>query len=278
MNRMHILMISYTALLLIALAAWHTERLYVGGLAIAPLLFIAYHASRPVALATALVAGALLAMLDRDLFPGASRIVMPPAMDALILSATLCGAVLIAESLRRSSAQNEALRVRLHHARTQAERDVLTGIPNRGYFLRRLSEAIGSADHRPVAVLFADLDGFKAVNDTAGHITGDAVLQAAAERLRRALRSHDVIARIGGDEFAILIDCLHDYEEAHAIAEQIQRAIAQPFSIGHQVFSLGVTVGVSFYPRDAVDARSLLRVSDARMYREKAAKRRYTPR
>lgn len=274
MTRPYILIISYASLLLIALAAWHTERLYVGGLAVLPLLFIAYHCSRLVALTTAIIAGVLLAMLDRDMLPGAGRVFMPPVFDAVILSATLCATVLIARTLRRSSAQNILLRESLHRAQREAERDALTGIPNRRYFLRLLTDTIASAGNRPIAVLFADLDGFKQVNDTAGHAIGDAVLELAAERLRRALRSGDVIARIGGDEFAILIDRLEDYGEAPAIAAQIEHVIAHPFSVGDRRFTLGITLGASFYPRDATDAKTLLRLSDARMYREKAAKRR----
>jgi diguanylate cyclase (GGDEF)-like protein len=197
-------------------------------------------------------------MLDRDLLPAASRITLPPAMDAVILSGTLCATVLIAE--------------RLHHARRQAEHDALTGIPNRGYFLRRLSERVAS-DSRPAAVLFADLDGFKAINDTAGHATGDVVLELAAQRLQRALRSKDVLARIGGDEFVILIDGLGNRNEAHEIVKHIESAIAHPFHVADRQFMLGVTVGVSFYPDDATNGEALLRVSDARMYRKKAAKR-----
>lgn len=274
LTRNLVVTVSYAALLLIALAAWYTERIYVGGLAIVPLLFIAYHCSRPVALGTALAGGIVLAILDRDLLlPAGPHIAVPPALDAFILSITLCATVLVAETLRNSSAQNTLLRESLHHARTMAERDMLTGIPNRHYFLRRLSETLGGSYHRPIAVLFADLDGFKAVNDTAGHVTGDAVLQLAAERLQRALRANDVIARIGGDEFAIIIDRVDNEREAHEVAQHIERAIADPFSVGDRHFTIGVTVGVSFYPSDATDAKTLLRISDSRMYREKAAKR-----
>lgn len=278
MTRTQVVAVAYAALLLIALLAWHTERLYVGGLAVVPLLFIAYHCSRGVALLTAILSGIVLTVLDRDLLPAPSRIELPPALDGLILSGTLCATVLVAENLRRSSTQNLLLRQRLHHARKAAERDPLTGIPNRVYFLRRLSERIASADRRPAAVLFADLDGFKAINDTAGHVTGDTVLELAAERLQHALRSNDVIARMGGDEFAILIDGMDDPNEAREIVRHIERVIANPFRVGGRQFTLGVTVGVSFYPSDATDAKSLLHVSDARMYREKSAKKTFPQR
>jgi diguanylate cyclase (GGDEF)-like protein len=199
-------------------------------------------------------------MLDRDMLPDAGRITLPPMLDAVILCGTLGATVLIAEALR--------------HARSQAEHDVLTRIPNRAFFLRRLTAAIAKSRGRPIAVLFADLDGFKSVNDTAGHGTGDSVLELAAERLQHALRSNDIIARIGGDEFAILVDDLSDPDQTHEIVRHIERVIADPFRIGDRHFELGVTVGVSFYPNDGRDAKSLLRVSDTRMYSQKAAKRR----
>jgi diguanylate cyclase (GGDEF)-like protein len=128
-------------------------------------------------------------------------------------------------------------------------------------------------DHRcRAAVLFADLDGFKAINDSAGHAVGDTVLELAAERLEHALRSNDIIARIGGDEFAILID-VADRREAHEIIRHVERVMADPFRVGDRQFTLGVTLGASFYPDDGTDAKSLLRISDTRMYRGKAAKR-----
>jgi diguanylate cyclase (GGDEF)-like protein len=263
-SRAQVVVLSYAALLLIAVLAWHTERLYVGGLAIVPLLFIAYHCARPVAFVTALVAGFLLAALDRDLLPGASRIVLPPVLDAVILSGTLCATVLIADRLQR--------------ARHEAERDSLTGIPNRAYFIRKLTERIASSHSRHAAVLFADLDGFKAINDSAGHVTGDAVLELAAERLQHALRSNDTIARIGGDEFAILVEDVDTEDRAREIVRHIERVIADPFRVGDHQFELGVTVGVSFYPNDGADAKSLLRVSDARMYSEKSVKIRHRTR
>jgi diguanylate cyclase (GGDEF)-like protein len=272
-SRAQVLVLSYSALLLLAIVAWHTERLYVGGLAIMPLLFIAYHTSRTVSILTALLAGVVLAMLDRDMLPGAGRIVLPPAMDAVILASTLCATVVIAENLRRSSLQNLFLRQRLHNVQRQAERDALTGIPNRVYFLRHLSQRIASTNRRPAAVLFADLDGFKAINDGAGHVVGDTVLELAAERLQHALRSNDVLARIGGDEFAVLIDMAHR-SEVYEIIRHVERVMADPFRVGDRQFMLGITVGASFYPDDATDAKALLCISDSRMYREKAAKRR----
>lgn len=259
MKRTRVLVLSYAALVLIALAGWHTERLYIGSLAVVPLLFIAYHTTRPTALLTAVISGVLLAALDRDMIPGAMRLLLPAPLDAVILSSTLCAVVLVAEALR--------------HAHQQAEHDVLTRIPNRNYFLKRLNEAIRTAKDGRIAVLFADLDGFKAVNDTSGHAAGDAVLTHAAERLRHVVRSHDVLARIGGDEFAVLLHDFNDKGEVEIIGRHIENAIAQPFHVGDRRFNLGITIGTSFYPDDGRDAETLLRLSDAKMYRLKNAKR-----
>src|SRR5690348_16280987 len=117
MRRTRVLVLAYASLLLIALASWQMERMYVGGIAVVPLLFIAYHSSRVVALTTAFAAGILLAVLDRDLLHSPESMNFPPALDIALLSATFCSTVVVAQALR--------------HARWEAESDVLTRIPNR---------------------------------------------------------------------------------------------------------------------------------------------------
>ena len=127
--------------------------------------------------------------------------------------------------------------------------------------------------HEYAGVLFADLDGFKDVNDRAGHIAGDRVLVLAAERLRHAIRTDDVLARIGGDEFAILIGRLHDRSEAETLASKIESQFSDPFRVEGQEFHLGVTIGVSIAPQDGLDPHVLLGIADERMYRLKQGKR-----
>lgn len=273
MGRAWIIAASYAALVAIGFAAWNTERLYVGALAVLPLLFIGYHARLWIALATAIPSGIVLAALDRDIGVATGRIVLPPAVDAAVLTCALCGAVIAAEALRRASIQNETLRANLQRARRHAERDALTGVANRRYFLQRLRGAIVTAKDAQAGILFCDLDAFKAVNDTAGHPAGDVVLRLAAERLQHAVRTEDVVARIGGDEFAVLIAPLLPAFDADAIAAQIEREFAQPFSVGGRSFSVGITIGCSVAPRDGTSPARLLELADERMYRIKQAKR-----
>lgn len=262
---------SYASLALISLVAWNTAQISVGALSVLPLLFIAYHCRLSVALGTAILMGIGLALLDYDVFGSGARIQIPPAAGAVVLSAALCGAVLTAEALRRASMQNVLLREHLQRARDAAGRDPLTGIANRMRFLEALSEAIAVSSGAPIAVIFGDLDGFKAVNDSVGHSTGDLVLRLAAERLLHAVRAKDLVARIGGDEFAILIQHLSD--GIHRPIETIEAEFRDPFHVQGRSFSVGITLGASFAPADGVIPEELLRIADERMYRAKQAKR-----
>lgn len=272
MGRIWILVASYAGLVAIGFAAWHAERLYVGALAVLPLLFIGYHARLWIALTTAIPSAIVLAALDSDMVPRSGRVTLPEPVDAIVLMSALCGAVIAAEALRRASIQNERLRMNLQRAKRHAEKDALTGVANRRYFLRRLHKAIASREHQ-AGVLFCDLDNFKAVNDTAGHPAGDAVLRIAAERLQHAVRASDVVARIGGDEFAVLVAPLSPGSDADAVMAQIEREFAQPFSVGGRSFDVGITIGCSIAPRDGTSPARLLELADERMYGKKEAKR-----
>jgi|GEM_PF-6032842 len=273
-HRLVVLTVSYAALIAASIFAYASSHAHVGVISIIPLLVIAYYARLSVALVTAAFSGALLAFLDRDVFPGGGFFHMSAAVDAVILVLSLCVVVFVAERLRISSLQNAALREHLQAARTQAEHDSLTGIPNRAFFLQHLRASIRSMTaNEYVGILFADLDGFKQVNDRAGHIAGDRVLVHAAERLRHTIRTNDVLARLGGDEFAILIAHLHDRSEADALTEKIEAQFSNPFSVENAEFKVGVTIGVSIAPQDGLDPNVLLRIADARMYDRKEAKR-----
>lgn len=278
MGRVWIVAASYAALVAIGFAAWRIQGLHVGALAVLPLLFIGYHARLWIALATAIPAGIVLTVWDHDVGTSAERLVLSPPLDAFVLICALSGAVIAAEALRRTSIQNELLRANLQRARRHAERDALTGVANRRYFLRRLHKAIVTKSDSQAGVLFCDLDGFKVVNDTAGHPAGDAVLRLAAERLQHAVRGGDVVARIGGDEFAVLITPLQPGFDADAMAAQIELEFAQPFSVGGRSFNVGITIGCSIAPRDGTSAARLLKLADERMYRTKLEKRETLPR
>jgi diguanylate cyclase (GGDEF)-like protein/PAS domain S-box-containing protein len=154
----------------------------------------------------------------------------------------------------------------------QALHDALTGLPNRALFLDRLGLALSRLERRPglAAVFFLDLDYFKVVNDSLGHLAGDQVLVAVAERLHQSLRDGDTAARLGGDEFAVLCDDLVDEGEALQIAERLGAAIASPpVSLAGRDLVVTVSIGVAFATHPSQRPESLLRDADAAMYRAK---------
>ncbi|GAB2616509.1 GGDEF-domain containing protein [Paractinoplanes abujensis] len=151
---------------------------------------------------------------------------------------------------------------RLHH---QAYHDPLTGLANRALFTERLTAALGT---RPVAVLFADLDDFKLINDSFGHGMGDRVLRAIAERLQRCVSSDDLVARLGGDEFAVLLD--HHAADAEPAGHRILKALREPFTIDGHTMGVGASLGlVVTEPGEPMTADALLRRADSAMYSSK---------
>jgi diguanylate cyclase (GGDEF)-like protein/PAS domain S-box-containing protein len=154
----------------------------------------------------------------------------------------------------------------------KAYHDPLTGLPNRALFLDRLEIALAQAERSqsPVAVLFLDLDDMKAINDTFGHRMGDQVLQAVGERLVRALRHGDTVARVGGDEFLILLANV-DSKEAEATAKKLLTKLSEPLLVERDELYLTTSVGVALYPVDGRDAETLIRNADGAMYRVKEA-------
>ena len=153
----------------------------------------------------------------------------------------------------------------------QALHDELTGLPNRALFLNRLKHSLLRAERNgsQVAVMFIDIDRFKVVNDSLGHDVGDQFLIQIAERLGRAVRAGDTVARCGGDEFVVLCEHVSGVSEATAAAQRLQRAFAEPFTLGtghtYTTASIGITLGGS----SETSADSLLRDADAAMYRAK---------
>jgi diguanylate cyclase (GGDEF)-like protein/PAS domain S-box-containing protein len=165
----------------------------------------------------------------------------------------------------------------------QARTDALTGLPNRMAFGQALDAVLMNArlnDARP-AVLFMDLDHFKAVNDTLGHEAGDQLLREVSQRLRRVLRSSDVVCRLGGDEFQVLLPSVDSVDVAIAVAHSIRAAVEVPFVIGVQQVRIGCCIGVSCYPDDGVTSSDLTKHADTAMYRAKELGRNhvqlYTP-
>ena len=153
-----------------------------------------------------------------------------------------------------------------------AHHDKLTGLPNRELFFDRLDyiRAISRREKRRFALLFIDLDGFKEVNDHHGHQAGDQVLREAAKRLGSCLRTSDVVARMGGDEFIVILSCIAHAEDARLVAQKILDNLAHPFALTEeQACSIGCSIGISVYPDDAKETEQLMSAADMAMYEVK---------
>ncbi|QJR11168.1 hypothetical protein DSM104443_02240 [Usitatibacter rugosus] len=160
-----------------------------------------------------------------------------------------------------------------HAARVEylAYHDGLTALPNRTLFSKLLGQSISQARRyrRQLAVIFLDLDGFKAVNDTLGHEGGDALLKQVAVRLRECLRDSDTVARLGGDEFVALLPELTQDKYAAIVAQKILAAIARPFMLDGQEVRVSASIGISVYPEDGTDEQALGKNADTAMYKAK---------
>jgi diguanylate cyclase (GGDEF)-like protein/PAS domain S-box-containing protein len=152
-----------------------------------------------------------------------------------------------------------------------ATHDALTLLPNRTMFGDRLSQALAQAHryNRHLALLFVDLDGFKTVNDTLGHDAGDMLLREVGARLRACLREGDVIGRIGGDEFVVLIEEFGALEQIALVARKIIDTVAQPVPVHGQECRVTASIGIAAYPQDGKDSQTLLKNADGAMYRAK---------
>ncbi len=152
-----------------------------------------------------------------------------------------------------------------------AHYDHLTDLPNRAYFSEALERILGQARRGgwTVGVLFIDLDRFKGVNDTLGHAAGDELLQQVAGRLLRCVRVRDVVGRLGGDEYALILPALDRPEHAGSVAAKILESFARPFEIGGRELFVTPSLGITLFPADGAEAGELLRNADAAMYRAK---------
>jgi diguanylate cyclase (GGDEF)-like protein len=158
----------------------------------------------------------------------------------------------------------------------RANYDSLTQLPNRLLGLDALSRAVSAAarDGRLLAVLFVDLDGFAAVNDSAGHAAGDQVLTQAASRLRACARTSDIVARLGGDEFAVVLREVREPRDAAVVARHAIEVLSMPYQLARTSTFLSASVGIAVFPNDGTDAEELLRHADLAMYKAKQSGRR----
>lgn len=152
-----------------------------------------------------------------------------------------------------------------------AHYDPLTALPNRTLFFDRLDQTLRHAQRYQLifSLLFLDLDRFKEINDTMGHDVGDLLLKIAAERIRSCVRSCDTVARMGGDEFTVILTRITEPDNSMMIAEKIIESLQQPFDLNGKEGSVGASIGVSIYPKSGDNADSLLQAADAAMYQAK---------
>lgn len=164
----------------------------------------------------------------------------------------------------------------LEHRRSELEHlarhDALTGLPNRALFDDRMAVALAAArrDDGRLALLFVDVDHFKPINDRLGHVVGDRVLEGVAARIRQCIRESDTAARVGGDEFVVLLPGIASTADAARVADKIRAAIDRPFVIDGHALAVSVSMGLAHYPQDGTDATTLARHADRAMYRDKA--------
>jgi len=154
-----------------------------------------------------------------------------------------------------------------------AYHDGLTGLPNRRSFGERLDQmlALARRHHHPAALMFIDLDGFKAVNDSLGHAAGDQLLQAVAGRVLACLREGDLLFRMGGDEFTVVLPRVAAASDADIVARRVLAEVARPVPLAGASAVVGASIGIALFPVDATDADALLRLADDAMYTAKSA-------
>jgi diguanylate cyclase len=218
---------------------------------------------------------------------GAARAAMDPLPQAVCEPAALRCALAVSqqqakaaqrkiETLTQSNwlLQQEVARLVRQVAQTRhfAYHDELTGLPNRSLLMDRLNQAIVQAarQHKRVALLLLDLDGFKSVNDRRGHAAGDELLRQAAQRLVACIRGADTACRYGGDEFVIMLPEFDGSESVSTVAEKVHIHLAAPYAIGGEAISVTASIGTATYPDDGENYHDLIEHADIAMYRAKA--------
>lgn len=192
--------------------------------------------------------------------------------DHLGLEVAALRALLVKTQEELTAAQEREKR-----ARYLAFHDDLTSLPNRRFFRERLDlalrdEGIGVP---PLAVLYLDLDGFKALNDLYGHDTGDALLSTVARRLSHALRAEDLVSRLAGDEYGCLINGVSSRERLQEMAATLFHAVSAPFKIGTLELTVRPSIGIAVYPSDGSTTGELMKAADSAMYKAKRQKSSY---
>jgi diguanylate cyclase (GGDEF)-like protein len=219
-----------------------------------------------------LVALAVVPIIAREMFLGLLTVGVRDRPERLRSTPELLEKLNGVAALAAPALQNGRL---IDELGRQVVHDSLTGVLNRTGFGRSvetvLAETMGG--HARAGLLFVDLDGFKALNDSHGHQAGDLLLREVAERLRGTLRGDDTVARLGGDEFAVVLPRVTQSDEVHAAARRVHEALAEPFAVGGMSVQLSASVGEAISPDHGTTIDQLVRHADAEMYKEKAQRR-----
>ncbi len=172
--------------------------------------------------------------------------------------------------LKQLNDQHSQLKKLYEQMAQHATHDSLTRLPNRKHFHDHLAETITSAerDERSFALLYLDLDGFKAINDALGHAVGDHLIENTARRLEQCVRKGDMVARVGGDEFVVLLRDITS-SDVSKVAEKITHILSEPFTIAAKTFCVTTSIGIATYPQDGADASALIHNADSAMYETK---------
>jgi diguanylate cyclase (GGDEF)-like protein len=266
------------AALLISLAVlwyvdWRIPSINLGPIAALPLLVVAYRSGARLAIGVAAVAAIAFAVADAGI--GSKDTMLDLTVDSLTLFAGFGAVALLADRARDQARQMEMLRKRYEREKRRAEQDAVTNLPNRSSFDRRMTEALTRArrSRRTLGILVVDIDRFKEINDRYGHPVGDAVLQQVASRLSQGVRDTDVVARIGGDEFAVIVQPIRAAEDLIELRDRLLASVAAPVRAGDLALDVCISAGYSLFPDDGDEFSTLIQTADRRMYESKPSGR-----
>ena len=217
--------------------------------------------------------GSICAAASEGILPGWLALVVI-IITLSVLAIALLTSVLDARLESQTSLLAKSLAVANQELTQQALQDNLTKLPNRTLLEDRLNQILHKAErtHTRFALMFMDLDGFKAINDSLGHHIGDMLLVEVAQRIQGSIRAQDTAARLGGDEFVLLIEVVEP-EDAASVADKLCNIINQSFDIGHQILGVSASIGIAIYPDDGLTPHDLLVNADAAMYHTKSTGR-----
>jgi diguanylate cyclase (GGDEF)-like protein len=252
---------------------WLLPSVHLGPIAAIPLLVLAYRAGVGVTLAVAVVAAIGFSVADLGI--GARAQWLDLLIDASILFVAFGFVTVAGARWRTHEMQVAALRKSVEREKYRAEHDTVTHLPNRTLFDTRVAETVSRArrSRTAIALLVVDVDHFKEINDRWGHPAGDAVLHEIARRIAASVRASDTVARIGGDEFAAIIQPLARIDDVFHLRARLLAEIAAPVSIGSDLLDITVSVGYAIFPDDGAEVASLVQIADQRMYAWKLAAR-----